>query len=853
MEKQSAGFWLSPQQKIAWEAQQSGMRSRSVSFVAVEGTLREDRLREAFGKLVRRHEVLRTMFQKQPGMKVPFQVISEDMQFSWKAVDLRNMALSQQESKLDELFSEELDGSHNLETLPSLRVVLARRDEARSAFLFSVPCLSSDRQSLSILLRDLARFYAGDEEIGSDEPLRYVQFAQWQSDLLESDEEDARKAREFWSKLEQPGVALPNEVRGEAARFCAGSYSAPLAPPLRHKLTELAENLCPTLLAAFQILVWRLAGRTHFNVGVTSTGRGYEELENAVGIFAKALPVLAKFEGDLRFAELVQQVRKSVGEATELQEHYAPGQGFGEDEPICFECVELPAGEVHGDVRFEVVRQEAQLDRFTLKLVAERRGEELHLRFEYDRSRLVPSAVERMAGYFQTLLAAALAKPETAVSRLPLLSAAQRQQLLEQWNQTAADYPAQRCLHELFEAQAERTPERTAVRFEERTLSYRELNAQAHRLSHYLRSLGVGPDALVGLCLERSAEMMVAVLGILKAGGAYVPLNADNPKPRLAQQLAGAVALITESRLASQMPDFAGKTLCMDDPEPWAQQPASNPANHSKADHLVYVIYTSGSTGVPKGVAVRHRNLVNYAHFITRRLELERFPEGLQFATVSTLGADLGNTCIFPALISGGCLHVISYEVSTDSRLFAGYCERHRVDVLKIVPSHLQALLGGPEAGGVLPRQYLITGGESLTPKLMERIESFGPGCELLNHYGPTETTVGSLTLRLKEFGKRSGLSSIPIGRPIANTRVYLLDPHLEPVPVGVVGELYIGGAGVTAGYLNQPEKTAERFLADPFVQQAGARMYRTGDLARYLEDGNVEFLGRGDDQVKIR
>src|SRR5581483_563581 len=590
-----------------------------------------------------------------------------------------------------------------------------------------------------------------------------------------------------------------------------------------------------------------------FNVGVTSTGRGYEELENAVGIFAKALPVLAKFEGDLRFAELVQQVRKSVGEATELQEHYAPGQGFGEDEPICFECVELPAGEVHGDVRFEVVRQEAQLDRFKLKLVAERRGEELHLRFEYDRSRLEPSAVERMAGYFQTLLAAALAKPETAVSRLPLLSAAQRQQLLEQWNQTAADYPAQRCLHELFEAQAERTPERTAVRFEERTLSYRELNAQANRLSHYLRSLGVGPDALVGLCLERSAEMMVAVLGILKAGGAYVPLNADNPKPRLAQQLAGAVALITESRLASQMPDFAGKTLCMDDPEPWAQQPASNPANHSKADHLVYVIYTSGSTGVPKGVAVRHRNLVNYAHFITRRLELERFPEGLQFATVSTLGADLGNTCIFPALISGGCLHVISYEVSTDSRRFAGYCERHRVDVLKIVPSHLQALLGGPEAGGVLPRQYLITGGESLTPKLMERIESFGPGCELLNHYGPTETTVGSLTLRLKEFGKRSGLSSIPIGRPIANTRVYLLDPHLEPVPVGVVGELYIGGAGVTAGYLNQPEKTAERFLADPFVQQAGARMYRTGDLARYLEDGNVEFLGRGDDQVKIR
>ena len=303
------------------------------------------------------------------------------------------------------------------------------------------------------------------------------------------------------------------------------------------------------------------------------------------------------------------------------------------------------------------------------------------------------------------------------------------------------------------------------------------------------------------------------------------------------------------------MPEFAGRTVCLDrDQNLWSDQPRTNPASEATPENLVYVIYTSGSTGIPKGVAVRHRNLVNYSHFITRRLRLDEHPEGLHFGTVSTIGADLGNTCIYPALISGGCLHVISYEVSTDAQRFARYTAQYPLDVLKIVPSHLQALLHSPEAKQVLPRKFLILGGETLTPKLVESIQALGGSCEVLNHYGPTETTVGSLTLRLAEYDwKNATAASIPIGRPIANTQVYILDAQLQPVPLGVVGELYIAGDGVTAGYLNQPDRTAERFVANPFVDDASARMYRTGDLARYLPDGNVEFLGRGDDQVKIR
>jgi non-ribosomal peptide synthetase component F len=350
-------------------------------------------------------------------------------------------------------------------------------------------------------------------------------------------------------------------------------------------------------------------------------------------------------------------------------------------------------------------------ERFKLRLSVVRRESGMELEFQYDASRLERAAVERIAGYYLNLLQAAVANPETAVSRLPLLSENERRQLLVEWNQTAAAYPADKCLHELFEQQAARVPDRVAVRCGEIALTYRELNEQTNQLAHYLRRQGVGPDRPVGLCLEKSAETMVAVLGILKAGGAYVPLNPDNPPARLQQQLQGAAAVVTESKLAGQIqaavgPEGPTHTIVLDrDRQLWASEPKSNPTSNTNPENLVYVIYTSGSTGVPKGVAVRHRNLVNYADFISKRLELEKYPEGLQFATVSTLGADLGNTCIYPALISGGTVHIVGYEMATDPRRFVEYVAKHPIDVLKIVPSHLQALVSSQseDAGKLLP------------------------------------------------------------------------------------------------------------------------------------------------------
>jgi amino acid adenylation domain-containing protein len=349
--------------------------------------------------------------------------------------------------------------------------------------------------------------------------------------------------------------------------------------------------------------------------------------------------------------------------------------------------------------------------------------------------------------------------------------------------------------------------------------------------------------------------MLAAVLGVMKAGGAYVPLATDQPKARLQQQLIGVKAVITQSSLRERLPEFSGAVVLLDqDNEKWAAEAETNPEPNTTAEDLVYVLYTSGSTGVPKGVAVRHRNLVNYATHIVRALKLQQEEAAgpLKFATVSTLGADLGNTSIYPALIAGHTVNVVPYEVATDGERIGRYAEQYGIDVLKIVPSHLSALLESKDAVRVLPKKYLIVGGEALTSTLLEKLEALNATCEVMNHYAPTETTVGSLMLPLKGYGWKEKKSSVmPLGRPIQNTRVYVLDAQMQVLPAGVAGELWIGGAGVTAGYWSQAEKTAERFLASPFRE--GDILYRTGDRARWDAEGRVEFLGRVDDQVKVR
>lgn len=443
--------------------------------------------------------------------------------------------------------------------------------------------------------------------------------------------------------------------------------------------------------------------------------------------------------------------------------------------------------------------------------------------------------------------------PGESLSTLPALADFERQQLLVDWNSTAVEYRRKnRCLHQLIEEQVDRTPNQVALVFEQQRLTYDELNRRANQLALHLRDLGAGPDVLVGLFVERSLEMVIGMLGILKAGAAYVPIDAAYPQERIAFMLGDAQAklLVTQTSLLENLPKGVAQAVCLDSLRwPDLQSAPQDPAPCHSAN-LAYVIYTSGSTGRPKGVGIEHRNIVNYVLGVSERLQLQ---PGMNYATVSTVAADLGNTVIFPALATGGCLHVISQERAESQAMLSDYFKRESIDVLKIVPSHLAALQSGRNPERVMPRKRLILGGEASRLDWIERLRVLSPGCEIYNHYGPTETTVGVLTYHVGPDLPNTRSGTLPLGRPLPNSRIYILDGSGQPVPVGAEGELHIGGSGVARGYLNRPDLTAEKFVPDHFSPDRDGRIYRTGDLARYLPDGNIEFCGRIDDQVKIR
>lgn len=416
--------------------------------------------------------------------------------------------------------------------------------------------------------------------------------------------------------------------------------------------------------------------------------------------------------------------------------------------------------------------------------------------------------------------------------------------------------PNNACINELVEGQAKRTPDRIAAVYAGHSLTYDALNAEANQLAHFLRECSVRPDTPVGIYMERSIDALIGLLGVIKAGGAYVPLDLTLPQKRLEYQLAdiNTSVLLTHQRHRKSFASFNARIVCLDrDRNLFKKYPVSNPRQVSTPENIAYVIYTSGSTGSPKGVIISHSNLVNYTNFVCDRLALYD-TEVLNFALVSTLGTDLGNTCLFPALVSGGCLHVLRPETVKDSVAFASYISGHEIDVLKITPSHLTALLVGQKALDVLPRKVLILGGETLSFELYERLRKSSPYCRIINHYGPTETTVGVLCTEVERGDWWQGEpSSVPIGKPISNTSAHILDSDLKPVPNGKTGELYIGGNCVGRGYLNRPGLTAQQFICDPFSQTLGKRLYKTGDLCRYLPDGSIEFINRVDRQIKIR
>lgn len=856
--------------------QQGGQVFYSQGSVLLEGKLDKEKLLQSLQQLLRQHEILRTVFYFSTQSNIPMQVIVEDGTYCYVEINLIGLSDEEQYARIKAYLQEMSQEPYNLEHAPLMRTALLRLAPCTHMLLVSLPALCADAVTLQHLLVALSQIYEGESEECDPtvEQLQYADTSAWLNSLLQT--EEAREQQARWRAMDIAQAAirpLPFERRfGQIAgeTFAAQVLEMPLQEGILSKIVSEARRyrIAPTtfLLVCWQLVLWRLSSEAELVVGVACDGRHYEELATALGLYTRFAPISTSFAQDPPFERALALVNNALSEAIELQDYFAwdacMAEVPGEKErtalflPLAFEAQTWPGSKYGGEVRFSLQSCFSAVEPFSLKLVSIETDEQLRLELHYNAVRLSEKQVQQIAGYLLTFIENALAQPQTRVSALHLLTAEEQQYLLQSFLGPEIRVPPLP-FQGLFEEQVARAPEQTALICGSERLTYQQLNSRSNQVARWLRRQGVGPDVLVGLCMERSATMLIGLLAILKAGGAYVPIEPEQPAARLLYQMhdTGISLVLTQQSVAEHLPRWEGRYVCLDGAAWLADEDDTNLEAPGDADTLAYVIYTSGSTGAPKGVMIGQRSVVNYTHALCELLKPE---PGWHFATVSTLAADLGNTAIFSSLASGGCLHILSYELVTDGEAFSRYVEQHPIDVLKIVPSHLQALLatGGSQ---VLPRRFLILGGEPLTWELLAQIREQEASCVVLNHYGPTEATIGALVnvlgdlKELERWREEAGQSAtVPLGPPIANMQACVLDKNLQIVPVGVTGEIYLGGVGLAVGYWHQEQQTQERFLPHPFSAQE-TKLYRTGDLARYTANGLIEYLGRADNQVKLR
>jgi amino acid adenylation domain-containing protein len=835
----------------------------------LRGPLDVGALGQSLGEIVRRHEALRTTFVAVEGR--PFQVIAEPRAVGLPVIDLAGLPETEREAEAERLAGEEAQRPFDLARDLLLRARLLRLDEREHVLLLTLHHIACDAWSVGVLSREVAELYEafsrGQPSCLPELPLQYADFAAWQRAWLQG--ETLATQLGYWKRRlagVPPALELPTDRPRPAVPSSRGgrhpfTFPRELGESLQALGRREGGTLFMTLLGAFQVLLSRYTGSDDIVVGSPVAGRSERETERLIGLFVNTLVLRTDLSGDPTFRELLGRVREVCLDAhahqdlpfEKLVEELQPERDPSRTPlfQVMFTLQNAPraalsmAGlEVSG---MAVDRATAKFD-LSLSMGETERG--LQGTLAYSAGLFDAATIARLARHYRTLLEGVVADPERRLSELPLLTEEERQQILVEWNATASDYPRERCVHELFEAQVERTPEAVAVACEGQHLTYRELNWRANQLAHHLRRLGVGPEVPVGICVERSLEMLVGLLGILKAGGAYVPLDPTCPLERLAFVLndTRVPLLLTQERLVSRLPAHAVQVVRLD--ADWGaigQAPATNRSSDLRPDNLAYVIYTSGSTGQPNGVAVEHRSLVNYLTWVQEHL-FDPNMQSLPTATNLTFDASLKQ--VFGPLLSGGAVWVISDDLAADPAALLQAITMRAPAGLNCVPSVWQAILDTIRSGrsrGPSSLEHLFLGGEQLSRELVDRSLAELAQLRIWNLYGPTEATANATAGRIIPG------EAVTIGRPIANTRIYILDQRLQPVPVGVPGELHIGGACLARGYLNCPKLTAERFIPDSFGGEPGGRLYRTGDLARYRPDGQIEFLGRLDDQVKVR
>jgi amino acid adenylation domain-containing protein/non-ribosomal peptide synthase protein (TIGR01720 family) len=857
-------YRMSPQQRRLWSLNHESAGRAAQYVVELDGPLQEKRLRDALRRVVGRHEILRTSYRLASEAGVQF--VSESADAAWRTVDVSDLDAARRADKVAELARRERERAPDAERETSLSALLIGFAPEQYTLILTLDALCADALALDNLCAELAGAYDGGPD-ESEEPLQYAAFAEWQNELLE-EEAEAWRGPALASAL---SASLPFAGRAEnesglddegGAREASFEFAFDEAETGRFESAAEALGATPEqfMLACWESLLWRLAPRPEIVVGLVCDGRKFEELRGAIGIFAKTVPVACHFNEGTSFVEVLRQTQRAAEDAYEYQEYFnwddepaAGANGAGPAGfPFAFEYTRWPSPRMSGGVSFAARSLRARVDRVGIKLNCARRAGALECELEYDSATYRASDISRLAGQLSMLVSGAVATPETPVTELDLLDEEELLESLAARHCARVAYPRDRCFHELFEEQAARTPDRVAAVFEDASLSYGELNARANQLARHLRRLGVGPEILVGLMIRRSLDMLIAILGALKAGGAYVPLDLSYPPKRLGFMLEDArVSLVlTERALADRLPAGETPRLLLD--EAWDDVSVESRANliaTSAGEHLVYVIYTSGSTGKPKGVMAPQRSLVNYLSWATEAYAVNA---GRGALVHSPLGFDLTVTGLFPPLIAGACVALAPEGQGLDA-LPASLRANAGLSLVKITPAHLDLLaaMTPPGENASALTDALVVGGEALHAESLAFWRERAPATRIFNEYGPTETVVGCCVHEITERDARAG--AVAIGRPIANTEMYTLDARLRPAVAGVTGEIYIGGDGVTRGYLNRPELTAERFIPNSFSEEPGARLYRTGDLGRFEHDGELECLGRVDRQVKVR
>uniref|UniRef100_UPI000B221F0F non-ribosomal peptide synthetase n=1 Tax=Pseudomonas aeruginosa TaxID=287 RepID=UPI000B221F0F len=838
------------------------------SAVRLNGPLDRQALECAFASLVQRHETLRTVFPRGADDSLAQAPLQRPLEVAFE--DCSGLPEAEQEARLREEAQRESLQPFDLCEGPLLRVRLIRLGEERHVLLLTLHHIVSDGWSMNVLIEEFSRFYSayatGAEPGLPALPIQYADYALWQRSWLEAGEQE--RQLEYWrGKLGErhPVLELPTDHPRPAVPSYRGSrYEFSIEPALAEALRGTARRqgltLFMLLLGGFNILLQRYSGQTDLRVGVPIANRNRAEVEGLIGLFVNTQVLRSVFDGRTSVATLLAGLKDTVLGAQAHQDlpferlveafkverslsHSPLFQVMYNHQPLVadIEALDSVAGLSFGQLDWK-----SRTTQFDLSLDTYEKGGRLYAALTYATDLFEARTVERMARHWQNLLRGMLENPQASVDSLPMLDAEERGQLLEGWNATAAEYPLQRGVHRLFEEQVERTPTAPALAFGEERLDYAELNRRANRLAHALIERGIGADRLVGVAMERSIEMVVALMAILKAGGAYVPVDPEYPEERQAYMLedSGVELLLSQSHL--KLPLAQGvQRIDLDRGAPWFEDYSeANPDIHLDGENLAYVIYTSGSTGKPKGAGNRHSALSNRLCWMQQAYGLGVGDTVLQKTPFSF---DVSVWEFFWPLMSGARLVVAAPGDHRDPAKLVALINREGVDTLHFVPSMLQAFLQDEDVASCTSLKRIVCSGEALPADAQQQVFAKLPQAGLYNLYGPTEAAIDVTHWTCVEEGK----DAVPIGRPIANLACYILDGNLEPVPVGVLGELYLAGRGLARGYHQRPGLTAERFVASPFV--AGERMYRTGDLARYRADGVIEYAGRIDHQVKLR